>query len=104
VSDPDSPDTIVRDTASRIFADLADDPTVGVEAAIERAGLDRVSDDAVRETVRGVVDRNAEQVREEGMTAFSALMGECMAELRGRADGEVVSRLLREEIGDRAAD
>jgi glutamyl-tRNA(Gln) amidotransferase subunit E len=35
------------------------------------------------------------------MGAFSGLMGECMGELRGKADGEVVSDLLREEIGKR---
>jgi glutamyl-tRNA(Gln) amidotransferase subunit E len=43
-----------------------------------------------------------EQVEAEGMGAFSALMGQCMGELRGKADGEVVSDLLREEIGKRA--
>jgi glutamyl-tRNA(Gln) amidotransferase subunit E len=49
--------------------------------------------------VREVVERNEAQVREEGMGAFSALMGECMGALRGKADGDTVSELLREEIG-----
>ena len=41
-------------------------------------------------------------VDEQGMGAFSALMGECMGALRGKADGELVSDLLREEIQARA--
>jgi len=32
------------------------------------------------------------------MGAFSALMGECMGALRGKADGDLVSEVLREEI------
>jgi glutamyl-tRNA(Gln) amidotransferase subunit E len=36
------------------------------------------------------------------MGAFSGLMGECMGELRGKADGDTVSDILREEIGKRS--
>jgi glutamyl-tRNA(Gln) amidotransferase subunit E len=36
------------------------------------------------------------------MGAFSALMGECMGALRGKADGDTVSSVLREEIQKRA--
>jgi glutamyl-tRNA(Gln) amidotransferase subunit E len=51
--------------------------------------------------VESVVERNAEQIESEGMAAFSGLMGECMDELRGKAQGEVVSELLREAIRTR---
>jgi glutamyl-tRNA(Gln) amidotransferase subunit E len=36
------------------------------------------------------------------MGAFSALMGECMSELRGKASGDLVSSVLRAEIQERA--
>jgi len=36
------------------------------------------------------------------MGAFSGLMGEAMGALRGKADGEIVSDVLREEIGKRS--
>lgn len=49
-----------------------------------------------------VVERNEGQVEEEGMQAFSGLMGECMGALRRKADGDLVSELLREEIQKRA--
>ena len=85
-----------------LLAALAEDPDLDVEAAIEREGLGGVDRAEVREVVVSVVERNAEQVESEGMAAFSALMGQCMGELRGKAEGEVVSDLLREEIGKRA--
>ena len=84
-----------------VLTELADDPTLSAEAAIEAAGLSGVDREAVRETVIEVIERNDDQVESEGMAAFSGLMGECMGALRGKADGEVVSELLREEIGKR---
>ncbi|CAI49978.1 glutamyl-tRNA(Gln) amidotransferase subunit E [Natronomonas pharaonis DSM 2160] len=81
---------------------LADDPSLTAEAAVEEAGLGGVDRETVREAVVEVIERNADQVEAEGMGAFSGLMGECMGQLRGKADGEVVSELLREEIQKRA--
>jgi glutamyl-tRNA(Gln) amidotransferase subunit E len=81
---------------------LADNPDRSPEEAAESAGLGGVDDSEVRETVVSVVERNEAQVESEGMQAFSGLMGECMGALRGKADGDLVSRLLREEIQQRA--
>ncbi len=80
---------------------LAENPTLTAEEAVEAADLGGVDEAAVREAVAEVVDRNADQVEQEGMAAFSALMGECMGALRGKADGDVVSDVLREEIAKR---
>ncbi|MFB6157238.1 MAG: Glu-tRNA(Gln) amidotransferase subunit GatE [Haloferacaceae archaeon] len=80
------------------LATMAENPDLSAEAAVEEAGLGGAGEAEVREAVREVVERNEDQVREEGMGAFSALMGECMGALRGKADGEVVSDVLREEI------
>ena len=81
---------------------LAREPDRSAETALEAEDLGGVGEDDVRETVVAVVDRNEAQVAAEGMQAFSGLMGECMGELRGKADGDLVSRLLREEIQRRA--
>ncbi|MFB6111405.1 MAG: Glu-tRNA(Gln) amidotransferase subunit GatE [Halobacteriaceae archaeon] len=74
-----------------------------VRTAMEQAGLGSADEAAVREVVSAVVERNADQVEAEGMGAFSALMGEAMGELRGKADGDLVSAVLREEIQSQAA-
>jgi glutamyl-tRNA(Gln) amidotransferase subunit E len=85
-----------------VLSELAADGSLSAEEAIEEAGLSGVDREEVREVVEEVVGRNADQVEAEGMGAFSGLMGECMGALRGKADGEVVSELLREEIGKRS--
>lgn len=77
---------------------LAASPELTAEEAAEQEGLGGVSESEIRETVAEIVERNEEQVKSEGMGAFSALMGECMGSLRGKAEGDLVSQVLREEI------
>ncbi|GAB3679844.1 Glu-tRNA(Gln) amidotransferase subunit GatE [Salinarchaeum chitinilyticum] len=81
---------------------LAENPELTAEEAVEQEDLGGVAEAEVREAVVEVVERNSEQVEEEGMAAFSGLMGECMGALRGKADGDTVSEILREEIQQRA--
>jgi glutamyl-tRNA(Gln) amidotransferase subunit E len=93
--------TLAKEGVDEVLGRLAENPALTAEAAVEATGLAGVSETAVREAVVEVVERNADQIEREGMEAFSALMGECMGALRGKADGEVVSDVLREEIGKR---
>jgi len=92
---------LAKEGVDEVLTTLAETPSLTAEAAVEEAGLAGVSEDEVRDAVADVVERNADQVESEGMGAFSALMGECMGALRGKADGEIVSDVLREEIGKR---
>ncbi|WP_121742988.1 Glu-tRNA(Gln) amidotransferase subunit GatE [Natronorubrum halophilum] len=98
VEDGDLPNEGVPDLLSA----LAEEPDRTPEEAAEEAGLGGVDESEVREAVVEVVERNEDQVADEGMQAFSGLMGECMGALRGKADGDLVSELLREEIQKRA--
>ena len=93
---------LAKEGVAEVLSTIAADPTLTAAAAIEEAGLSGVSESDVRDAVSEVVDRNADQVEAEGMGAFSALMGEAMGALRGKADGEIVSDVLREEIQKRA--
>ncbi|SFG32877.1 glutamyl-tRNA(Gln) amidotransferase subunit E [Halopelagius inordinatus] len=95
-------DELAKEGVNDVLETVAEDPTLTADAAVEEAGLSGVSEDEVRDAVSDVVERNEGQVKEEGMGAFSALMGEAMGALRGRADGEIVSDVLREEIQKRA--
>jgi len=93
---------VPREGLTDLLRALAEDPSLSAAEAVEQEDLGGVDEDAVREAVVEVVERNAEQVSREGMGAFSGLMGECMGALRGKADGDLVSDVLREEIQKRA--
>ena len=85
-----------------LLSALAANPEWSAGQAVEAEDLGGVAEAEVREAVVEVVERNSDQVDEQGMGAFSALMGECMGALRGKADGDLVSEVLREEIQARA--
>ena len=93
---------LAKEGVADVLGELAADPDLTAAAAVEEAGLSGVSEAEVRDAVVEVVERNAEQVDAEGMAAFSGLMGEAMGALRGKADGEIVSDVLREEIQKRS--
>ena len=95
-------DEVASEGVPDLLTALAEEPALSAEEAAEQAGLGSAGEDEVREAVVEVVERHADQVEQEGMGAFSALMGECMGALRGKAEGDVVSDVLREEIQKRA--
>jgi len=93
---------LAKEGVPEVLTTLSENPELSAAEAVEEAGLSGVSEAEVREAVVEVVERNADQIEAEGMGAFSGLMGEAMGALRGKADGEVVSDVLREEIGKRS--
>ncbi len=95
-------DELADEGVPQLLRALAEHPERSASEAAEREGLGSAGESEVREAVVEVVERHEEQVESEGMGAFSALMGECMGALRGKADGDVVSNVLREEIQQRA--
>lgn len=66
--------------------------------AAEMAGLAGVDDQAVAEVVCRVVAGKADLVRSKGERSAGPLMGLVMKELRGKADGALVSAILKKEI------
>jgi len=93
---------LAQEGVPELLEGLAENPDSDPADLAEELGLGSAAEDEVREAVVEVVERNSDQVEAEGMGAFSALMGECMGALRGKADGDLVSEVLREEIQRRA--
>jgi glutamyl-tRNA(Gln) amidotransferase subunit E len=91
-----------KGNVGEVLTALAENPDLTAAEAVEQEGLGSAAEDEVRGAVVEVVERNEEQVEKQGMQAFSALMGEAMGALGGKADGDTVSQLLREEIQKRA--
>ena len=67
----------------------------------EELGLESAAREEVEEVVDGILEERSEYVEEEGMGAMGGLMGAVMEEMRGKADGELVSDVLREKLQER---
>jgi glutamyl-tRNA(Gln) amidotransferase subunit E len=57
-----------------------------------------VSEDEIRRKIELIVRDKIELVRAQGERAFKPLMGIVMKELRGKADGKLISKLLKEKM------
>ncbi len=77
---------------------LALHPATPAAEAAQAAGLAGVDESGVASVVRSVVMAKADLVRAKGERAAAPLMGLVMKELRGKADGAVVSAMLKKEI------
>ena len=89
----------------KISKDAVSDVLVGVlkenchpEQAAEKLNLIMLSEDNVADIIMGIVSNNEKLVTERNMGAMGPLMGMAMKELKGKADGKLVNKLLKEEI------
>ncbi|MGQ9513597.1 MAG: Glu-tRNA(Gln) amidotransferase subunit GatE [Thermoproteota archaeon] len=69
-----------------------------VESAAKKIFSARMSEEKLRERLREIVKLNSSILAEKGKGAIKPLMGIAMKELRGRASGSEIHRILIEEI------
>ncbi|HEV2316924.1 MAG TPA: Glu-tRNA(Gln) amidotransferase subunit GatE [Thermoplasmata archaeon] len=80
---------------------LSDGPPV--DAAIAAAAIEPLSRPDLDRMVAELLDRNAPLLRDKGERALSPLMGDLMAQVRGRRDGQEVAAALRTALKLRLA-
>lgn len=69
--------------------------------AVSKLGLSKISIEELRSIIQQEIERESQLVKSKGLASFSALMGQVMKRVRGRADGALVSRELREALQKR---
>lgn len=87
-----------KEAVPGILKYLAQHPNTSIEDAIDSCGLQSTSEEEIIQIVRKVVSERKEFVKERGASALGPLMGIVMKELRGKADGKLISKTLHEEI------
>jgi glutamyl-tRNA(Gln) amidotransferase subunit E len=89
----------------KISKDAVSDVLVGVlkenwtpEEAAGNLNLLMLSEENVRDIIVEIVSSNEKLIIERKMGAMGSLMGMAMKELKGKADGKLVNKFLKEEI------
>ncbi|WP_461864817.1 Glu-tRNA(Gln) amidotransferase subunit GatE [Thermococcus sp.] len=93
---------IAKEAFEEIFKELAENPNKTAKQVAEEKGLTLLSEEEVERIIEEVVMANIEVIRAKGMGAMGMIMGRAMAKLRGRADGKLVSSLVRKKIQELA--
>lgn len=89
---------VAKEGLVALLRTLAEHPENSAAEAARAAGLAGVDEAGVEAVIHAVVAGKAEFVKAKGERAAGPLMGLVMKELRGRADGALVSAILKKEI------
>ena len=89
---------IAKDSVRKLAVETIKAPDTDISQIAEDNNLVMMSDEDVHEIIAGIVADNEEMVKERQMGAMGPLMGMCMKELKGKADGGLVNQVVREEI------
>jgi glutamyl-tRNA(Gln) amidotransferase subunit E len=94
--------TVAKEAVPDVLRSIGRGEATSVSEAVERLGLESIEAQQLSEIIESVVQSNRALIEAKGEGAFSPLMGEVMAKARGRADGKLVSRLLKERLASTA--
>ena len=89
---------VAKEGLTDLLRALAEHPEMTADEAAAAAGLAGVDEAEVEKAVQAIVASKADLVRSKGERAAAPLMGLVMKELRGKADGGMVSAILKKEI------
>jgi len=89
---------IAKEAIPTVLKETSQKPSDSVEDAIKRMGLGGVNEDEVKKIIGDIVAEKHDFVKEKGDAAMSGIMGLVMQKLRGKADGKLINKVLREKI------
>ncbi|MBK6586612.1 MAG: Glu-tRNA(Gln) amidotransferase subunit GatE, partial [Coprothermobacter sp.] len=87
---------ISKDALKDIVACVADEKLEALEAA-KKLNLLLLTRKEVENIIKEIIEENGSLVAERGMGAMGPLMGQAMKKLRGKADGQLVNKILKKK-------
>jgi len=89
---------IAKESIEIIFENLMAGKSKTVEEAMKNASIQSVNEDDLEKIIKEIVDKNGEIVKNQKERSVGPLMGIVMKELRGKASGETINKILLENI------
>ena len=94
---------IAKESIEMIFENIMDSKSQTIEEAMKNASIEAVNESDLEKIIEEIVEKNQEIVKNQKERAVGPLMGIAMAELRGKASGELVNKLLLKNIKKKLA-
>ena len=98
VLDAEKGGKITQDVLVNVLGEWSRNPSAAFEDVISGMNIEAKDDTEIRKVIAGIISKNRDFIAKKGAIAEKALMGDVMKELRGKASGGLVSRILHEEI------
>ena len=94
---------ITKESIEMIFENIMDAKSQTIEEAMKNASIVAVNESDLEKIIEEIVEKNQEIVKNQKERAVGPLMGIAMTELRGKASGELVNKLLLKNIKKKLA-
>ena len=89
---------ISKEALEELIKGLAEDPESDPYEIAEKRELKSLSEEEVKKVIQEIIHENEETIKDQGMRSMGMIMGKSMDELRGKADGELVNKVVKQEI------
>ncbi|HEC76607.1 MAG TPA: Glu-tRNA(Gln) amidotransferase subunit GatE [Thermoplasmatales archaeon] len=87
-----------KEAIEKLLRYFAVNPDANLKKAIKECKLEILNEKDLRDIIKKIVSEKRELIKEKKKRALAPLMGLVMKELRGKADGFLISKILEEEI------
>ncbi len=94
---------ITKESIEMIFENIMNGKSQTIDEAIKNASIEAVNESDLEKIIEEIVENNQEIVKNQKERAVRPLMGIVMKELRGKASGEMVNKLLLKNIKKKLA-
>ena len=89
---------ISKESIEIIFESIMAGKTKSVEEVIQKVSLGNIDEDKLNKILDEIIQKNSELIKKQGQRSIGPIMGIAMKELRGKADGETINKLLNKKI------
>lgn len=89
---------ISKESIEIIFESIMAGKTKSVEEVIQKVSLGNIDENKLNKILDEIIQKNSELIKKQGQRSIGPIMGIAMKELRGKADGETINKLLNKKI------
>jgi len=89
---------IAKESIEIIFESIMSGKSNSTEEAMKNASIESINEEEIEKIIVDIVDKNEGIIKNQKERAVGPLMGIVMKELRGKASGEIINRLLLKNI------
>ena len=89
---------IAKDSITKLTTCVIQSPNEEIKTTAENNNLTLLSQEDVTKIIEDIVNKNESMVKERQMGAMGPLMGMSMKKLKGKADGSIVNKIVRQSI------
>ena len=87
-----------KEAVPMVLKYLVQHNTHSIEEAIKACDLNKISQEELEKIIEKIVNDRKEFIQQHGLASLNPLMGVVIKELHGKADGKIISKILKEKI------